>query len=650
MEEKIDISTFYSTSKTSQKYIMKHFSELWEKIKDNPGRTASEKLYLYFHNMDNIPLCEHCGQKLVKYKSIKQGFSQYCCNHCSVTDPKRLSKAKQTMVERYGVEYAAQSKEFVDKTKQTNIERYGGVGFASKELMGKYNQTCLERYGVEWSGQSVEQKEKTKNTCQEKYGVDNPLKSKEIRDKIKQTNLEKYGVDNPLKSKEVREKIEQTNLEKYGGRAPIYSQEVKDKIKQTNLERYGVDNAMKNTQFQEKSKQSMLEKYGVEYGMQNPEIVRHNIKSRNLSFVQNKDFIKDIDDFNNWICNCPHDDNYRSTHKQCINCERTYKITSMQYYGRKGTNVEPCTNILPIEKWRSSNTSLEIFVKNILDNYNISYIENDRKILKGKEVDIYIPECKLAIECNGVYWHSIQHNNSNKTYHFNKWKECKDQGIQLITIWEDWITNKPKIIESIILSKLGIYKYSIGARKCIIKKITSKDSANFLEENHIQGKCKSSVNIGLFYNDEMISLMCFNKRSPMSGSKKIDSNEYELVRFCNKLNTHVIGGASKLFQFFINNYNYSSIISFSSNDISWGDLYVKLKFNPISNSISYWYINKNTYQRYHRSKFSKTELIRKQLVPEDLKNEKWTENEVTQQLGLLKIWDSGTIKWKHKKN
>lgn len=77
--------------------------------------------------------------------------------------------------------------------------------------------------------------------------------------------------------------------------------------------------------------------------------------------------------------------------------------------------------------------------------YNGECIRNNRTILTGKELDLYYPEKKIAIEFNGDYWHSDEFKDSN--YHYNKYKQCKDLGITLVSIFEyDWNSRKEIII------------------------------------------------------------------------------------------------------------------------------------------------------------------------------------------------------------
>ena len=439
----------------------------------------------------------------------------------------------------------------------------------------KFNSVFKGYYNycsVQCSGKSQKRIDNIHNTLYEKYGVCHALQKNEFLEKSKQTNLKRYGCENASSSIEIRNKVKNTMLLKYGGMGNE-SNIIKQKYKETFR-----NNRLKNNTI--------------------PDQIGY-------------------DDNGDWIIKC---------NKGCENCDGIFIINPQVYCDRKRLNLQLCTKLNPVDQKNIKNTSLELFVKNILDEYGIQYESNNRTILNGKELDIYIPSKQMAIECNGIYWHSFK----DPSYHINKYIKCEELGIQLITLWEDWIKIKPEIVKSIILSKLGIYGTRIYARKCIIKEIGSKECNIFLNKNHIQGASKSTLRFGLFYNDNLISIMTFLKKN----------NEYELVRFCNELNTIIIGGASKLLNHFINNYKPLKIISYSSNDISNGNLYKKLGFIYNGLSKPYWYINWNTFERYHRSNFSKQKLKDKGY---NIENQ--TENEIMKQLPFWKIYDSGIYKW-----
>ena len=600
-----DISVFDSPVKLRDSYIKTHYPELYDKLCNDgyEGDSIGEKLYLYYHGLKSVPLCVHCHVGKTKYRGFNVGYAQYCCNHCNAMDQARRDKALITR----SLQSEETKEEIKTRTRQTNIERYGGVGFASKELLEKTKQTNLKRYGVEYTTQSPE-----------------------IREKTKQTNLKRYGVEYASQSPEIREKTKQTNLKRYGVESTFDCPEIREKAKQTCIEHYGVDNPMKNRDIFEKAKQTNLERYGSEYQMRNKTSLSKNQEARKQFYITLHNLV-DITPEWTWICKCPH--------PECNQClEKNYEITSKQFYGRKQQNIEPCTRILPIDNYRSKGTTIEVFIRSMLDDIGIEYTTNTRNVISPQEIDIYIPSKKIGIECNGVYWHSKY----DAKYHEDKYKKCLNLGIQLISIWEDWIRKDPEKVRSLILSKLGIYDRKLFARKCIIRDVSAGECSDFLTINHIQGATKPVVRKGLYYNNELVGIMTFSKPSKLSGSKKqIDSDKWVLSRFCTSLYTQVIGGANKLLKSFINEYHPSKIESFSSNDISTGKLYEILGFEKESVTSAYWYIEKDTYNRYHRSSFTKSRL---NALGYDTSSK--TENEIMQDINrYYKIYDSGHTKY-----
>jgi very-short-patch-repair endonuclease len=167
---------------------------------------------------------------------------------------------------------------------------------------------------------------------------------------------------------------------------------------------------------------------------------------------------------------------------------------------------------------------------------------------KAFELDEYIEEKKLAIELDGLYWHSDEAK-PDPLYHLNKTEMCEKLGIRLIHIFDvEWIL-KNEIVKSRIMSLFGIYSRTIYARSCEVRVLHDKsESGKFQDENHIQGAVWSSIDIGLYYGDELVSLMTFG------GCRLDKSHEWELLRFCSKLNTRVVGGAGKLLKYFEKKY------------------------------------------------------------------------------------------------
>ena len=274
-------------------------------------------------------------------------------------------------------------------------------------------------------------------------------------------------------------------------------------------------------------------------------------------------------------------------------------------------------------------------IKNFINSLNIITIENDRKILNGKELDIYIPSHNLAIEFDGLYWHSEKFR-TNK-YHLNKTNECEKQGIQLIHIFEDEWLYKQDIVKSRLMNLLGLTQNRIYGRKTEIKEVSPNDSRYFLVNNHIQGNVNSKIKLGLYYDNELVALMTFGSLRKSMGSTSIDGS-YELLRFCNKLNTNIIGGADKLLKHFIKIYNPIELISYADRRWSQGDLYNKLGFTFVHDSKpNYFYVINN--KRENRFKYRKSELVK---IGYD---SNLSERQIMLDRGINRIYDCGNKKY-----
>lgn len=251
-------------------------------------------------------------------------------------------------------------------------------------------------------------------------------------------------------------------------------------------------------------------------------------------------------------------------------------------------------------------------------------------ILDGRELDIYIPEKKLAIEFDGLYWHSEVNKENN--YHFIKTEECERKGIQLIHIFEDEWKYKQEIVKSRLKGLLGLNE-RMFARKCDCKQISYDESKNFLDMNHIQGNCVSKYRYGLFYNNELVSVMTF-------GESRFKKGEFELLRFANKLNTNVIGGASRIFKHFLREHQeIKEIISFADRRWSKGNLYEKLGFMKVEKTKpNYFYIINGVCE--NRINFQKHKLVAEGADPNK------TEHQIMLEKGYYRIYDCGNMKFR----
>ena len=256
------------------------------------------------------------------------------------------------------------------------------------------------------------------------------------------------------------------------------------------------------------------------------------------------------------------------------------------------------------------------------------------------ELDIYIPSKKFAIEYDGLRWHSEPIKDSS--YHLTKTEECNNRGIRLFHVFEDEWTEKKDIVKSMLKNILGYTERTVYARKCHVMEISASEAREFLDKNHLQGYCVSKYRLGLFYHEELVSVMTFGKSRHFIGHNE---DKMELLRYANKIDTNIVGGASKLFSYLIRNNECDEIISYADRRWSEGHLYDVLGFEKYNESKpNYYYVVGK--KRVYRFNLRKSVLVKKYGCPENM-----TEREFCLQQKWYRIYDCGCLcyVWKRKK-
>lgn len=270
--------------------------------------------------------------------------------------------------------------------------------------------------------------------------------------------------------------------------------------------------------------------------------------------------------------------------------------------------------------------NIEYIIKDILDRNNISYKLNDRKTISPYEIDFLLVDDGIGIEANGMYHHSLNKGSKDKFYHHSKYKNSIGNGLRLLQFWENDILDKSDIIENIIQSKIGSLEFKIYARKCYIVELDYISISKFCIDNHIQGSPQiSTKGYGLVYNNKLVSVLGYVK----------NKEDIIINRFCSLKQHNVIGGFSKLC-----NRLKGKIITYSHNDISNGELYLKTGFEFVSeNKADMWVTD---YKKiYNRQEFMKNKLKSRF----ELFDENKTEIENIIDNGYDIIYKSGTKKW-----
>jgi hypothetical protein len=272
----------------------------------------------------------------------------------------------------------------------------------------------------------------------------------------------------------------------------------------------------------------------------------------------------------------------------------------------------------------------------------------NRSLLDGKELDLVLPESSLAIEYNGLYYHT-ERMGKGFNYHLDKTKACNSIGYKLLHIFEDEWVNSTELVKRKLKHILGLSNgIRIGARLCKIKEITNKTKSKFLNDFHIQGDDKSDIRLGAYYNDKLIGVMTFNSKRDMTIG--LEERCFELSRFATNYDYVISGLASKFLNYFKKNFSPIRIISFA--DRRWtldpyDNLYTKLGFNLVNiTKPNYWYYNSKIakHKRFHKFGFGKSSLRKKYPELDFTK----TEKELMSELGYDRIWDCGLFKYELK--
>jgi len=398
-------------------------------------KISSKNYYDIFLKDENEGICKMYGKissckQFATFCSLNKGYRKYCSARCSSSDYEVQEKLKRTCKERYGVEHMLQS----------------------QISQAKFRKTCRERFGVENPSQKYEIQEKKKETSLKNNGFDNPFKSPNIKKKIKETCRERYGVENPSQKPEIRKKQSDTCRERYGVENPSQKLEFREKKKETCRERYGVDNPSQKLEFREKQKKTFKKNFLKKY--------IKKLKKLNLKFL-------DYEYTNLYFMN----------NLKCLLCNYNFKLS--YHLVKKGYLCPKCfPQTIKIATSKTEKNLLE-FVKSLTSE---AIQENTKNILvnkknhrKNQELDIYISKLGLAVEFNGLYWHSEDFLKS-KDYHLNKTLKCSNLGIRLIHIFEDeWYYDKEgikvllrKIIKEDwdLLPKHGFHSISLNRRFC----------------------------------------------------------------------------------------------------------------------------------------------------------------------------------------
>jgi len=508
--------------------------------------------------------------------------------------------------------------------------KYCSVSCTAKYSVDEKKQKNLVELGVEWHSQTKSWREQIRETSLSKFGVEHYAKSQDFLDRVASTSLARFGVDHPMRSDRVRSKLRETNLQKYGVDNPIKSPAIKEKIKKTNQERYGFENPLSSPEVKERVSRSNLERYGYFNPASSPEIRKKIVETLKQNHYRPDTLIKIQDP--DYLRNQHHDLN-----------KPIWKIADD--LGVSASNLSKYFQKYDIPVIIRSSSSIEEKIKN---HYNIQQVvieQNVRHLIHPKEIDLYFPDHLLGIEINGCYWHSEKYN-KDKNYHLRKTDQIAEKGMTLLQFWDIEIEESWEKIINIIDGYLGFHQ-RLAARKTTVVDLSSKEKSDFLGKNHLQGDVNSRINLGLRTSEgELVMVATFGVPR---FTKKRSTEKFELLRLCSKKQLRVVGGAGKLFKYFVHNHlkDEDSVISYCDRRYSQGDVYRKLGFELRSISPpGFFYIDQ-------RGNYSGTRYQwQKHLLKDKLENfdPGLTADENMKNHGYEKVWDCGQLVFSYTKN
>lgn len=554
--------------------------------------------------------------------------------------------------------YVQDGEKIINKRRKTCLERYGVENNSqSDEYKAKFKATMLQRYGVEHALQSSRFKKKSQDTCIERYGVSNVWNRPDVRQRMMDSTCELDEDGHYRRKKDVSDKIAKTCLEKYGSENPFSNETVRKKCQSTFQARYGSDSYMQSDEFFDVRLNRMKEIYGVEYALQNAdsrEKFKITMKSRYGRESASQIHIDD-EHFEIWNRFKEHPEEVISEY---FGNEQRPTFNQLSVLLGVSENIISYTlsrcEKLGLIQYAKSNVENDIhtFIGSVCP--DVGVIRGTKSVIKLYELDLYIPEFNFAIEVDPTVTHNSSfgfmrsHNQDPLPIYYHKMKTdmCENQNVQLLHIFGyDW-SHKLDIVKSMIRAKLNSYDTRIYARQCSVEEVDSKTARLFLNINHLQGNTNSSYRYGLFFNGQLVSLMCFCKPRKTMGYRVSGSNEstYELVRFCTKLNTQVMGAASRLFKHFLQDVSCGRVISYSDRAHFSGKLYSSIGFvRDHDIQPGYVWVRQQDDVPFHRINTQKRNL--KKFLNDENIDLSLTEKQIMEEHGYVQVYDSGKVAW-----
>ena len=619
----------------------------------NVDAKLSHRIFCVMNDILDNPKCDYCKEKNTRFIKYSEWYNKYCSSYCVNHSPEVIQTRINNNLEKYWVTSPTKLESVKDKQKQSMIEKYGD-NYSILQLE-KRKKTLIKKYGVDNPSKIEDVKRKREQTNTERYGYKSNLLDPKVRKQIKETIKDKYWVDNVSQNISIKAKKSKIALERYWVDNVLKSEEIKNRIKNTNLQKYGVDNPSKSKFISDKIIATWYSRY-------------FNWNANTIEFLSNinvlaKKFNTEIEyKDNEYFVNC----------NNCNNRTRwTHQFISMRL---RQFHITPCEICQP--KYSAGASWIEnLFWEFISAIYPNEIVYNSRTIIKPLELDIYLPDIKIAIEINWLYWHSEEH--KDKNYHYDKMKMCQEKGIQLYQFFEDEIPQAMMLMYS-VLANNGVLRSNIDlddintlywltlfptakiyARKTIVKRIPDSDKSivkNILETYHVQWWDTAWYKYALYDTEwSILSIMTFKKMSVDKNQQKSNNtNMYELSRYVTIPWIQIVWWFSKLINAFKKDLPDVTILTYSNLRYSneFDNVYNRNNFElQWFTGINYYYFFE--WKKMHRFNFRKDNLYNNilpkygiEVDPDYLKeSERWMVEKLNLIKPVRKLFDAWHLKW-----
>ena len=314
------------------------------------------------------------------------------------------------------------------------------------------------------------------------------------------------------------------------------------------------------------------------------------------------------------------------TTKMTVECRKKGHVTQVSYeglvYDQRGCSVCNSANY-------SSKVEDEL-VELLAPHCELE--RHNRSVLSGLELDILVPRRALAVEYCGLYSHCDLY--KEMPYHRDKWLRCKEQGITLLTIFEDEYIHRGDIVRSMLLSRVGRSETALGARECSLIVPPVEIARDFLEKNHLQGWGGTGTQMVWGLENAAGELVCALTLSRHHRG----TDQWLINRFCVRRGHSVPGGFSRLLakaREWLVKKGVDRLYTFSDNRWSAGGLYASNGF-LLDGSLKPDYCYVRGTRRYSKQSLKKTEFERGGTK---------TERELRLAEGYRRIYDCGKDRW-----